>query len=202
MRNRSSRGPSVSAVWVLIGVNLLLFIFTLIWRNEMILRFGLIPAFVIREPWTLLTSMFIHAGIWHIIVNMLTLYFFGSYLCRLIGTKRFLLVYFCGGILGSVFFVVSAFLPLPGFLSTSITSIAVGASGAIFALGGVLAVLTPRLRVFIFPIPVPMPLWIAVIGGCLILSFMPGIAWQAHLGGLVFGLVWGGFFRRRMRYYA
>ena len=78
-------------------------------------------------------------------------------------------------------------------------SIAIGASGAIFALGGVLTVMRPKLRVFVFPIPVPLPLWLAVIGGFLILSFFPGIAWQAHLGGLVFGLIAGYFFRKRER---
>ena len=78
--------------------------------------------------------------------------------------------------------------------------IAVGASGAIFALGGALAVMRPRLKVFVFPVPVPVPLWAAVIGGFFIISLLPGIAWQAHLGGLVFGLIAGYFFRRRERY--
>ncbi len=76
-------------------------------------------------------------------------------------------------------------------------SIAIGASGAVFALGGVLAVMRPKLRVFVFPIPVPLPLWSAVIGGFLIISLFPHIAWQAHLGGLVFGLIAGYFFRKR-----
>jgi membrane associated rhomboid family serine protease len=57
----------------------------------------------------------------------------------------------------------------------------------------------PKLRVFVFPIPVPLPLWAAVIGGFLIISFFPGVAWQAHLGGLVLGLIAGYFLRRRER---
>jgi len=78
-------------------------------------------------------------------------------------------------------------------------SIAIGASGAVFALGGVLAVMRPKLRVFVFPIPAPLPLWVAVIGGFLVVSFFPNVAWQAHLGGLAFGLAIGYFFRKRER---
>ncbi len=77
--------------------------------------------------------------------------------------------------------------------------VAIGASGAVFAVGGALAVLRPQLRVFIIPIPVPIPLWAAVIGGFLIIS--PGVAWQAHLGGLVLGLLVGYLFKRRKRYF-
>jgi membrane associated rhomboid family serine protease len=135
--------------------------------------------------------MFMHAGFWHIFANMLTLFFFGTYLSRLVGDSRFLLVYFGGGILGNILFI---FLAPP-------LSVAVGASGAVFAVAGALTVMAPRLRVFIFPIPVPLPLWVAVIGGFILLSFVPNVAWQAHLGGLVFGLVSGYFFRRRERYF-
>jgi membrane associated rhomboid family serine protease len=137
------------------------------------------------------TNLFIHGGWWHIIANMLALFFFGTYLSRLVGQRRFLLIYFGGGILGNILFILLG----PAF------SIAIGASGAIFALGGALAVITPKLRVFIFPIPVPLPLWVAVIGGFIVLSFIPSIAWQAHLGGLVFGLIAGYFLRRRVRYF-
>ena len=58
----------------------------------------------------------------------------------------------------------------------------------------------PRLQVIIFPIPIPIPLFVAVIGGFLLLSFMPLVAWQAHLGGLIVGLISGFIIRRRERY--
>jgi len=183
-----------TAVWALIGINLLIFIATLI-NRDLVLFLGLQPISLLDRPWTIVTNLFIHSGIWHIFANMITLYFFGSYISRLIGTPKFLIVYFSGGILGNIFFFLLPPSPL---------SIAIGASGAVFALGGVLAVMMPRLRVFVFPIPAPIPLWLAVIGGFIILSiFAPwlGIAWQAHLGGLLLGLVAGYFFRRRMRYY-
>ena len=178
----------MTPLWVLIGLNFLLFIATYA-ASDIIYLLGLMPAGVSARPWTLVTSLFLHNGIWHILANMITLYFFGRYLCVLIGGNRFLIVYFIGGVLGNVCYM---FLAPP-------LSIAIGASGAVFALGGVLAVMRPRLRVIVFPIPAPLPLWAAVIGGFLIVSFFPNTAWQAHLGGLVFGLVIGYFFRRRER---
>lgn len=190
MRYRSYQSFKLSPILILIIVNFLLFIATII-VSELIFLLGLMPAGFLSRPWTILTSMFIHGGLWHIIANMLTLYFFGNAVLRLVGTGRFLIVYFGGGILGSILFILLA-PPL---------SLAVGASGAVFALGGALTMMRPRLTVFVFPIPVPIPLWVAVIGGFFILSFLPYIAWQAHLGGLVLGLIAGYIFRRRERHF-
>ena len=184
--HRSYRRSNLNPVWVLIGLNVILFIVTLA-TPSLIVSLGLIPAGFPVRPWTILTSLFLHGSIGHILGNMITLYFFGRYLCSLVGDKKFLIVYFIGGILGSIFYILLA-PPI---------SIAIGASGAVFAVGGVLTVMRPRLRVFVFPIPVPVPLWAAIIGGFVIISFFPNVAWQAHLGGLVFGLVTGYFFRRR-----
>ncbi|MBA7591310.1 hypothetical protein ES708_33462 [subsurface metagenome] len=188
MAYRRYQSRYVNAVLLLIGINLLLFIATMI-HNDLIFLLGLYPAGLIERPWTMVTNLFIHGGIGHIIANMLTLYFFGTYLARLIGEKKFLIIYFLGGILGNIFYI---------FLSSPFT-IAIGASGAVFALGGVLTAMTPKLRVFVFPIPVPLPLWTAVIGGFVIISLFPHVAWQAHLGGLVTGLIAGLILRKRRR---
>ena len=101
-------------------------------------------------------------------------------------------MYFIGGVVGNVLFILLA-NPL---------SVGIGASGAIFALGGALAILVPKLPVFIFFIPIPTPLWVAIVV-FLLLSFIPGIAiaWQAHLGGLVLGLMAGYYFRRKKAYF-
>jgi len=191
MRRYEYSGFRLTPVWFLIILNLIVFVFTLISRDFFYSFFGLIPIAVFRHPWTLVTNLFVHAGFWHIFANMMTLYFFGNFLSRLVGDNKLLMLYFGGGILGNIIFIL---LGPP-------VSIAIGASGAVFALGGALAVMTPKLKVFIIPIPVPVPLWIAVIGGFLILSFLPFIAWQAHLGGLLFGLISGYFFKRTARYY-
>ena len=188
MRYRRTAG--ISSILVLVGINVLLFIASVI-VPELIYLFGLRPVALLQMPWTIVTSMFMHSGFWHLFANMLTLYFFGTALVGLVGERSFLLVYFLGGILGNVAFI---FLGSP-------FSIVIGASGAVYALGGALAVLRPRVKVFVFPIPVPVPLWAAIIGGFIILSLVPFIAWQAHLGGLILGLIAGYFFRRRERRY-
>ena len=134
--------------------------------------------------------MFVHANFGHIFGNMLTLYFYGSYLVNLLGEKNFFIVYFLGGLIGNIVYLLLA----------SPFTIAIGASGAVFAVGGALMMLRPKLKVFVFPIPVPLPLWVVVIGGFFILT-SPGIAWQAHLGGLALGLLAGFYFRRRTSLY-
>ena len=188
MRHSIYRQPGFSALWVIIGINILLYIVTFI-LPDLRLFFGLRPADFWDRPWTLLTSMFVHAGLWHVMANMFTLFFFGRYLSMLVGEKRFLMVYFVGGILGGIFYILLA-QPF---------SIAVGASGAVFAIGGALTVMRPKIKVLIFPIPAPLPLWVAIIGGFFIISFLPNVAWQAHLGGLVVGLISGYLFRKRER---
>ncbi len=192
MSYRSYRGSNV--IWYLIGANAVLFVLTTLFRRLIFSFLGFTPAFFLEQPWTIVTNMFVHAGIGHILFNMLTLYFFGTFLLQLVGEAKFLIIYFGGGILGGIFFMLMSPSPL---------SIVVGASGAIFSLGGTLAVLRPKVPVMVFPIPVPIPLWIAVIGGFLLISFLGGggIAWQAHLGGIVFGLIYGYFLKKFKRYY-
>ena len=189
---RGSDGFSLGPIGFLISINVIMLIVTLI-KPELRITLGLSPYYFTARPWTIITNLFIHAGIWHILANMLTLYFFGSYLSRLVGNRNFLLIYFLGGLLGNAFYL---------WLGPTY-SVAIGASGAVFSVAGALTVLRPKLTVFIIPIPVPIPLWIAVLGGFAILSipwFASNIAWQAHLGGVVFGLAAGFLLRRRTRW--
>jgi membrane associated rhomboid family serine protease len=184
----------LNPVLIIISLNLGVFIAVHI-SPEILGYLSLPPNF--DRPWAILTSMFTHYDFFHIFANMITLFFFGSFLNRLVGERKFLLVYFGGGILGSLFFIL---------LAGSGSPPAIGASGAVFALGGALAVIAPRLRVIVFPIPAPMPLWMAVVGIFIILTvlpilnILPNIAWEAHLGGFLFGLVAGYFFRGKGRY--
>jgi len=122
---------------------------------------------------------------------MLVLYFFGRVIYRLVGTNKFLLVYFIGGIAGNLLYLV---------LGESL-SVAIGASGAVYAIAGALVVINPNARVLLWFF-IPMPLWVVVLLFFVLWSFIPGlgIAWQAHIGGLVVGLIAGYFFRKKLRY--
>ncbi len=187
MNFRNPRAINLTPIFVLIAVNILIFIATSI-KPSAIDLLGVAPATFSSQPWTIISAMFTHGSIWHILTNMITLYFYGMYVLALVGEVKFFLVYFVGGLVGNALFLLLA----------NPYSIAVGASGAIFALGGALVVLVPRLKIMIFPIPIPMDLWIAILFFALI-SLQPGIAWQAHIGGLITGLVAGAIFRVRAR---
>ncbi len=182
-------GMYLGAVETLITLNIIVFLFTI--ANETLFDFfALMPRQIFMEPWTLITSMFTHANFDHLLFNMIGLFFLGSYLERVLGEKRFLRVYFIGGLMGGILTVITAFM---GFWPEGVR--VVGASGAVFAVAGCLAILRPNLQIFIFPIPFPMPLYIAVFGFMFFMSFMPGIAWSGHIGGLVVGALYGMSYR-------
>ena len=188
MSYRSYRRFAEAPILVLIAINVALYIATLA-DPDLVYTLGLQPSTWLERPWTLVTNLFIHGGLWHIAANMLTLFFFGRYLCMMVGDARFLTLYFLGGIAGNFLYI----------LLSSSDAVVIGASGAIFAIAGALTVMAPKMRVFIIPIPAPLPIWVAVIGGFVILSFFPNVAWQAHLGGLALGLAAGYFFKSRKR---
>ena len=179
---------ALNPVIVLIIINFVFYIATLI-NSDIILRLGLIPSLFSERPWTIITAMFIHEDFWHIFGNMVTFFFFGMFLVRLIGSNWFLLVYFVGGIVGNLLYL---WLGEP-------MSLAIGASGAIYAVAGALVVMMPRLTVRLYFL-IPMPLWLVVLVFFVGWSFIPGVAWQAHMGGLAVGLIAGYFFHRRIRY--
>ena len=122
-------------------------------------------------PWQLLTAMFAHGSLEHLAMNMVSLWWLGTLLERMQGTVRFAIVYFVSGIFGNLVFALVG------------DSFAVGASGAIFGLLGAVAVMLYRHRES--PIAKAMLQGLGVmIAINIINSFMPGIALEAHFGGL------------------
>ncbi|MBS3094359.1 rhomboid family intramembrane serine protease [Candidatus Pacearchaeota archaeon] len=127
------------------------------------------------HPWTILTSVFVHASFFHIFANMFSLFFLGRFLEQIIGKKRFFWVYLVAGIVGSLFFVAS------GILFNNLNTPAVGASGAIFGLLGVLAVLVPMSRIYLIVGPLILIVVEVVLGSILPSGFVPIVSLVANL---------------------
>lgn len=152
------------------------------------------PVFPEKNPWAaIFTSMFLHGGIAHLGFNMWFLWIFGNNVEEAYGHLRFALLYIIGGIAATLAFV------LPNSQSTVPL---VGASGAIAAVLGAYAVLYPTHRVVTLLgwILIPMPaalflgIWFALqfgLGGT-------NVAWEAHVGGFLFGLAITLVFRRSL----
>jgi hypothetical protein len=159
------------------------------------------------QVWQLITSMFMHGSLTHLFVNMISLFFIGNFVEKLIGRKRIFWVYMISGIFAGLLFVsLSYFFGMTVWgakLFGSPEVFAVGASGAIFGLGGLLAMLTPNLRVYVFFF-LPMRMWTAMV-------FLLGVLWlasigaglpfgnTAHLGGLIVGLVYGLYLKKKYK---
>ena len=182
----------LNPVFIIIGINLVVFIAANLSKPR---GYGLgvwAPLeLTMQQPWGIFTSMFTHTGFTHFLFNMLTLYFFGSYLLKLTGWKQFLIIYLGGGLLGSIFYVLLSTLISPDFPGLEHKRLGrylcprrhAGISDA--QNEGLYHVHTDSA-----------PLWIAVIGGGLILSFLPGLLGSAP-GGLLFGLAAGLIIRRQ-----
>lgn len=150
--------------------------------------------------WTPVTYMFLHDGLFHLLGNMLGLFFIGRALCQLIGNQRFLIIYFVGGVLGGLLqILVSRHVPV------------IGASGGVFAILIALAALMPHHRItmllfFVIPIRTTlkrMAIFVLAFDVALmVLSYIemfsslsiPNIGHLAHLGGAAFGFVYIRYF--------
>jgi membrane associated rhomboid family serine protease len=131
------------------------------------------PQTTVVEPWRMVTAIFVHSpgSIFHILFNAYSLYILGTLVERLIGPARFVVLFFLAGFGGSV-----AVLWLSPFTTV------VGASGAIFGLFGALFVIQRSFGGANVQLMIVLAL-------NLVLGFVvPGIAWQAHVGGLLVGV--------------
>ncbi len=128
------------------------------------------------EPWRMLTSVFAHASILHIALNMYTFWIFGTLLEPMLGRVRFLLLFLLSGFAGSVGVLLLASPGTP----------VLGASGAIFGLLGAFLVIQRRLGGNATQL-------LILVGINLVIGFIPGfnVAWQAHVGGLIAGALIG-----------
>lgn len=199
--DNSTRRTVPVVTYFLILANFLVFLVELAGGDNFIYRWSFVPAYFVSNPsgeWvTIFTSMFMHAGWLHILGNMLYLFIFGDNVEDRMGHGRFLLFYLLCG-------VVATFAQMATDPASEVANL--GASGAI---AGVLAsylVLFPRqrVRVLLLSFVIPLPA-ILVIGFWFLLqvfsqagsSATDGVAYMAHIGGFLAGLLLTFVFRKR-----
>jgi membrane associated rhomboid family serine protease len=189
----------------ILAIALISFFLQNIFGYKYFLYLELNPGDIFSQPLKLLinlvTHIFLHNGGFHLLFNMIFLYFFGPELERRIGGKKFLTVFFVSGVTGGVSYVLwSLFID---FIFNFPPSPAVGASGALFGIFACLAILAPEIRVYLFFIPVPMKLTQALVFATLldIVFIVAGdpIALSAHIGGAIAGLVMGSWIKKKGR---
>ncbi|MGC2110983.1 MAG: rhomboid family intramembrane serine protease [Candidatus Korobacteraceae bacterium] len=174
-------------------------------RHWMDIHFGLVPALVVFRGWIwqLVTYAFLHAGLLHILFNMLWLWMFGAQLEVDWGYNLFLQFYFFCAIGAALVTVAVSFT---GILGANPLVPTVGASGAIFGLLLAFGVLHGESEVMLFPLPFLIKAKYFIMGliaieiyATLSSSHQPGqsVAYMAHLGGLAFGYIWLKFVPRR-----
>lgn len=177
----------------LIIVNVLMFAGELLLGNSLTLPLALWPlqagafagSFPSFQPWQLLTYGFLHAGAWHLFVNMFAVYMFGGQLEQLWGPKRFLNLYLLSVIVAGV-----AQLVVAGIVSAQPYP-TIGASGGVFGLLLAYAMYFPNRTIVLLIPPIPMPAWLFVtLYGAFelymgVTGTQAGVAHFAHLGGMV-----------------
>lgn len=200
--------------WLIIALNVLFFFMLIslgpraeLWMTAL----GLVPARLLRHPGlfeftTIFTSMFLHGGWAHLFSNMLALYIFGDNVEDRLGSGRYLLFYLLCGFAAAVVHV---------FLNPNSTIPTVGASGAISGVLAAYFIFFPSARVITL-VPLFFLPWFVEIPAVFYLGFwfvsqlfnglltvvsgaqaLGGVAWWAHVGGFVAGLVLGPIFARR-----
>ena len=172
-------------VSILIAINLVIYIIGLIpGVGDDIFYFGVSVNGLILEGewWRIITSMFLHGGFMHVLLNMFSLFLFGPELEKIAGKTRFLAIYLLSGIGGG----------LATLLTQHAMYATVGASGAIFGIFGAYAAILyryrhsmPQLRQVILPI---------IIISVILTFLQPNVNESSHIGGLATGFVIGMFF--------
>jgi membrane associated rhomboid family serine protease len=184
-------------VWIFIGISVAVFLIPPFQDA------GVFTGSLLRQGqfWRLITYQFVHAGILHLAMNMLGLYLIGRTVVSRLGATQFALIYFIGGICG-------ALLQYGAHSAAGQPTAIVGASASLSALAFVFATIEPDMRMMVFPIPVPIKLS-RLAWGYIILNGLLGLAalrsssvgntaYLAHVGGALYGVIHGRYFRQRI----
>jgi membrane associated rhomboid family serine protease len=184
------------AVWVLVQVLRVVFFFfndpdaqTV---NSLIIHTLAIPAYLpalAAKPWTIITYMFLHVDIWHILFNMLWLFWFGRIFTEFLPSRQLVWIYFLGGVCGGLIYLWT-FNTFPVFTSIVPASFALGASASVMAIVTAISVYVPNYTLQLFLIGRLKIIYLAVILFVFDFFMIPsGNAGGhiAHIGGALFG---------------
>lgn len=162
--------------------------------NQFVIEYLAVPVYLpklLYRFWTPFTYMFLHAGFFHILFNMLWLFWMGRIFENFLSSKKLVFVYFAGGLAGAFFYILS-FNIFPAFADVRLVSAAVGASASVTAILIACATLVPNYTIFLmFLGPVKLK-WIALF--YLVIDIL-GVAgsnaggYLSHIGGAIFGFI-------------
>jgi membrane associated rhomboid family serine protease len=189
MHSRSPFAPT-PVVKGLLAANALIYfltitVFTGRWFVD---AFGFQPHAALARPWTAVTYMFLHGSFLHVAFNMLMLFFFGPRVEERIGARSFAVFYLVCGLGGAILSL--------GLLLTSPVGTVVGASAAVLGVALAFAMFWPDAPIFVFPLPVPIKAkWLVTFLAAVNLiaavsGTNDGIAYLAHVGGLLAGFLY------------
>ncbi len=185
-------------VWVFIGISTVLFLLPIADRWGVFTSSGMARG----ELWRLITYQFIHGGLFHVAMNMVGLYFVGRTVVSALGPTQFVVIYLAGGVFGALFeWLLQSAAGRPCAI--------VGASASLSALMFVFVTIQPRMMVQLFPFPFSFTL-VKLAWGFMIFNGLFGLsslaspvsagttAYLAHVGGALYGIVHGKYFRQRI----
>jgi uncharacterized protein len=146
----------------------------------------LVSSDIITRPWILVTSIFIHADLRHLMSNLFALALFGFILERILGSRKFLQVFFIAGIAA-------------GIAASLFYEASLGASGAVYGIIGSLATIRPKMIVWAFGVPMPM---IVAAASWIFLDFAglfnpTNVANAAHIAGMIAGVIMAYSYRKK-----
>lgn len=198
--NPTRRFPVMTVLFIAINAGFFLYqTLSPVGFEQIILKFGAVPFEIthfvslrapgvtrVSPPLTLLTSMFLHGSLFHLLGNMLYLWIFGNNIEDYLGSIRFTLFYLVSGLgaaLVHILFHAGSRVPM------------IGASGAIAGILGAYLILYPAARVltlvffWIIPIPAALLLMLWFLGQIMNIGLGGGVAWFAHVGGFLIGVL-------------
>lgn len=197
-KNRNTSSVFASPSMTIIVICIISFFLRLLLGEPYVNAFQFVPDNFFTRPWTVVTYIFIHWALLHLLFNMIVLYFVGTTLERRIGNRQFLLIFFVSGILSAIGYTL---LSQPA-LGTSLGLI--GASGAIYGVLAALTVLEPDLRVYLYfaiPMKLKYALLLFALFDFLMINSSDMIAHTAHLSGLFVGLYMGYLIKKKEEKY-